>query len=662
MKLVFSLLLYFLFAGCYGQSMPDLNEALKTGNMTAVNSPGLAAFAKTIIKRPQSLAGHRITAHRLLCKLYDHNQSGLNNGDSLLHYGRMLIAVAGEAKDFSAEAEGRVWEVVAVSYVLDAFQVLETGLSSLEVLGRRSLDNKEVYQSEIMVKLAYAYQRMEDHVNADRFARKAISILRQRKYPVKEPALLAKAYLTSARIHGYFRNIPKAITRLDSALFFNNLSGDTMQSFYIRNDRASLLLDSGQPAAAIPILEVCISYFRKTKDQYGISESSMLLGKAYLLKKNYPESTSYALGAVSFPSNSRIRIGAYETLYRIYKETGQDKLALAAYEQVINLREGIFNAKLSGEKQRLESKMALQRQELLVGVEKQRVETQKTFGKIAVGGAVLMFLIAVFLFFNRSLIIRKNLMISSQKRKIEALNTGLEAKVAERTSELQQAYDKIKDAVARGQGQERKRVAAELHDTLGSLLSSVGFGLDAMQQMPMPERERKIFDRLVGMVDHAYDEVRLLSHNYYPKELEEEGLVGALGKFTEKLNLYSKTRFYFQAGEHIRPLPRETEQHLYAICLELCNNIEKHAFATRASIIYQHEGNFLKLSVHDNGRGIDDDMDVAEGMGMKNIRERLRAIGGTLSTELSSPGTTFSILIPLLQLNQTEQDLAGSQI
>src|SRR5207237_9048760 len=141
------------------------------------------------------------------------------------------------------------------------------------------------------------------------------------------------------------------------------------------------------------------------------------------------------------------------------------------------------------------------------------------------------------------LITRNNWLINRQKLEIESLNTGLEEKVQQRTAELERANDQLRaknreiaDALLRGQTQERKRVAADLHDNLGGLLAAIKVSLGALDPGRMPEREQLIYNNLLTMTKEAYAEIRYLSHNLQPEELEKQGLIKALTRLTEKLN------------------------------------------------------------------------------------------------------------------------------
>lgn len=106
--------------------------------------------------------------------------------------------------------------------------------------------------------------------------------------------------------------------------------------------------------------------------------------------------------------------------------------------------------------------------------------------------------------------------------------------------ELIMKNQEILEALTKGQTIERKRVALELHDNLGSTLSALKWRLETINGDNLNEKERKVYAGIVDMMKNAYAEVRLISHNMLPVELEERGLFEALNKFINDINISDK--------------------------------------------------------------------------------------------------------------------------
>ncbi|MER0440550.1 histidine kinase [Emticicia sp. W12TSBA100-4] len=185
----------------------------------------------------------------------------------------------------------------------------------------------------------------------------------------------------------------------------------------------------------------------------------------------------------------------------------------------------------------------------------------------------------------------------------------------------------ISAALLQGQTIERKRVAADLHDNLGSTMSSLIWTMDAIDANKLATEEKDVYQNLKKMLSNAYDEVRLLSHNLLPEEFEKQGLTAALQYFVRKVNQNSSIKFNLQIDDNFGKLDKKVEFELYSICLELINNIIKHSKATEARIKLSRTENQVKLLIADNGIGTF--KNESDGKGMKNVKARVDSLNGT---------------------------------
>jgi len=221
---------------------------------------------------------------------------------------------------------------------------------------------------------------------------------------------------------------------------------------------------------------------------------------------------------------------------------------------------------------------------------------------------------------------------------------------------LKRKNKEISASVLKGQTIERKRVAADLHDSLGSTMSSIIYTLNAIDTNNLDQDEQKVYLSLKQMLDTAYNEIRLLSHNLLPEEFEKQGLAEALRYFIRKINQTKTIQFELSIDPHLGRLSPKIEFELYSICLELINNILKHSKATEAKInlskVTPPLGRSavavggLNLTISDNGRGFFDN--ESDGKGIKNVKARIESLNGTWQHD-SKPnqGTYFTISIPV---------------
>lgn len=222
-----------------------------------------------------------------------------------------------------------------------------------------------------------------------------------------------------------------------------------------------------------------------------------------------------------------------------------------------------------------------------------------------------------------------------------------------KNKQLQTKNREIQEALLKGQTIERKRVASELHDSVGSLLSAVRVSLLTLNREKLPNQDQKIYGQIQQMVDDACREVRLISHNLLPEELEKFGLEHALEKMIERLNFSTKIEFTLNAkGLKGVSLDKTVSFHLYSICLELINNILKHADASDGVITFRQSNNTLELFVRDNGKGIEYSVTEAQlkGKGLMIVEERVEAMGGVIDiSSKAGNGTLTHISIPVIQ-------------
>ena len=207
----------------------------------------------------------------------------------------------------------------------------------------------------------------------------------------------------------------------------------------------------------------------------------------------------------------------------------------------------------------------------------------------------------------------------------------------------------IKEALIQGQTIERKRVAAELHDNLGGTLASLNWYLYGMDKKLLSDEEQKIYKSVHQMVGAAYREVRSLSHNLMPVELEEHGLITALQRLVDKLNENNSIQFEFNVTGLEKRLDRKVEFELYSIVLELTNNILKHSKADRAEISLYESAKTIALSITDNGNGIKNKS--SQGVGLGNVSNRVESLKGKIQiADEEYSGAKIDIEIPKMNI------------
>ena len=196
---------------------------------------------------------------------------------------------------------------------------------------------------------------------------------------------------------------------------------------------------------------------------------------------------------------------------------------------------------------------------------------------------------------------------------------------------------------------ERRRIAADLHDSLGQNLLVIK-NRALLGKLTQPDRRVKDeFDEISAAASQTLDEVRIISYNLRPPHLDQLGLRTSLEALVDKLAESCTIRFTRDIDELDGFLPPEDEITLYRVVQEGLNNIIKHSHATEARVAVRRRGRKLTLTVQDNGRGFRFSTSSAAaggGFGLTGLAERVRMLGGTHAIE-SAPGRGTTVTITL---------------
>jgi len=222
--------------------------------------------------------------------------------------------------------------------------------------------------------------------------------------------------------------------------------------------------------------------------------------------------------------------------------------------------------------------------------------------------------------------------------------------LAERATQLEQLAQERQQMlhrIVRAQEEERERVALELHDGLGQLLTSISlFASDLEVEVPAAARPRAV--RVTELVRRAIADSRQLVWSLRPPELERLGLVPAVRRLAEDVSLPDVfVDLHEEIGE-LR-LPPESEAVVYRVVQEAVHNAQKHSRAAAISIVMRRNDGMLTTLVEDNGRGFDPaSIQPGRGLGLIGMRERAELVEGRLVVESAAgAGTRIRLEVPI---------------
>jgi signal transduction histidine kinase len=233
----------------------------------------------------------------------------------------------------------------------------------------------------------------------------------------------------------------------------------------------------------------------------------------------------------------------------------------------------------------------------------------------------------------------------------------LEDRVRERTADLDVVNRNLRELSARLmqlQDDERRRIARELHDSVGQTLAALGMNLSLV---------RNDIERLSGIVSALNDsenlvremssEVRTISHLLHPPLLDEAGLCSAVRWYVDGFAQRSGIKVDLHLPEDFGRLPAEMETAIFRVIQESLTNIHRHSGSAVARIQLRQVGEQVAVEVSDKGKGIPRDKleemstSGTPGVGIRGMRERLRQLGGALEIESAKVGTVVSVRLPL---------------
>ena len=225
---------------------------------------------------------------------------------------------------------------------------------------------------------------------------------------------------------------------------------------------------------------------------------------------------------------------------------------------------------------------------------------------------------------------------------------ALESLVEQRTAALR----RLSARLLRVQDEERRRIARELHDSMGQYLTAAKIDLDLVARSSHgdPPQLREARD----LIDRAIADMRTLSHLLHPPLLDEAGFVSAAKWYVEGFGKRSGIRAELQISENFIRLAPEFETALFRVLQEALTNVHRHAGSASVKVELRMEPSSIWLSVQDRGKGIPPDIlkrfrenGTSVGVGLAGMRERIMELSGTLEIQSSASGTTVKVAIPI---------------
>ena len=212
------------------------------------------------------------------------------------------------------------------------------------------------------------------------------------------------------------------------------------------------------------------------------------------------------------------------------------------------------------------------------------------------------------------------------------------------------------------QEEERRRIARELHDSVGQLIAAISMN-NALAQAETCKLSTDVATRVTEnslMLEELSKQVRTISHLLHPPLLDEAGLASAVRCYVDGFSRRSKVESDLQISPNLGRLPREVELSIFRVVQECLTNIHRHSGSPTAKIRITRAESYLRVEIEDSGKGISSEKQTAlksstqSGVGLRGMRERLRLLGGTLEISSEGSGTKATAIVPLARTDGSE--------
>ncbi|WP_051293013.1 sensor histidine kinase [Olivibacter sitiensis] len=441
--------------------------------------------------------------------------------------------------------------------------------------------------------------------------------------------ILAKAYnnLGSAYLNAgdkttatrYFKDFEQLLPRLQSPymswLFYNNTAHRLMEDEQYKEAIQNAL-------QAIEIAKANLSPFDRLATYY-------LLGYIHFVDNDFSKSKSYMDSTYTIAEEAGSKeyvMYAASALAEIEGKLGNYKSAAEYLTLQLNLSDSISNDKSKINANFLTIQYQTAQKEAQIELQQATIQQKNTLNYILFGSAAALALILLLGYRNYQ-----------HKQKLQKV------KIAELETEKQLLATQ---SLLKGQADERSRLAKDLHDGLGGMLSGVKLQLGAMKgNLILTEENGMLFNSALNKLDESISEMRRVAHNMMPEALIRLGLEQALQDYCK--NIGASGAFVIDTELHglEQRLDATTEVTIYRIVQELVNNAIKHSGAEQVLVQVVRHDKSLTITVEDNGKGFDTtSWEQKDTTGLQNIRSRVNYLRGHMDVK-SQPGKGTSVYI-----------------
>ncbi len=446
-------------------------------------------------------------------------------------------------------------------------------------------------------------------------------------------------------------NISEAYAELDSfpqALYYANKGLEAIRGMKDTTEIGYNYHSLGVVYLKQNLFDSAFKYFRKSEYTYPSNHDYKNLIPTYnsialfFLKQNLFDSAiiyhTKALDTATKYQNYSLIAETYSFLSKAYEKKGDLLNAYHYLKQLKNLDSKLLDSATIKYITETETRYRTHEKDSKITEQVNQIKIGRLWLVIVIIVSISITVIAFLLirgYRNRQRIAQKEL--DEQRRRVDDL--------------MQKQEVENVNAMLKGQDEERKRIAQELHDRIGSILSTVKLHFTNVEEgiTLLKEQQNKSYTEAVGLLDEAVDEVRRISHDLYEGSLAKFGFKTALLQLIAAIEKANVVHVTFMDNGVERDTYKEFEQDLYRITQELLSNSLKYAQAKEITLQLNLKQGIVEYMYEDDGVGFNPQrIQTSTGIGYKNIAARVAKMGGTWHLDAQpNHGMTLIIELPI---------------
>ncbi len=507
----------------------------------------------------------------------------------------------------------------------------------------RYLQNfNDYYRSRILLGSSYVREEI--------FLEEALEIIAEAYRHFIENGMTAneiEALIQMGLVHKNRLDYDKAISYVDKSLQRCIETNDHKNELHSRLLLVSLFYQLGNVEKVIEQGEITLRLEQKYELRNITADINYYMGMALFKDKQEQRALAYFEEAHRhITEHSLMALEINQSLAHIY--SSQDSIALA-YRYILAAND--INAQLLNKKKFASANQTAAKyqtkqkdreiKELLEDYNYIDVKlTQRTRFLFLVIGILALGIFSAFNYYR----------LQQHRYEIEKLIADQREEIAnQKIIDLENAL-KIKslESMVSGQEAERTRIATELHDSLGGLLSALKLQYDTLQLDHLPLSTDSNYHKILALIDEACHDVRDISRNLKPIALEKLGLSAALKDLVNRYTTRGKLEINLITNNVDGLLNDDAKLHVFRIVQELLTNAVKHAEASEIDIQINHTNDELMILLEDNGKGFNPEV-ITRGLGLGNLESRINVLNGHMEIDSRlNEGTSTIITIPLI--------------